>query len=68
MVAPVRDRRKEMRDAESMVVIVWLGVLALGLTACGDTWRGMKQDTGENMEAVGKTMEGAGEDVKEKAE
>jgi predicted small secreted protein len=48
--------------------IVWLGLLALGLAACGDTWRGVKQDTGENMEAVGKTMEGAGEDVKEKAQ
>jgi hypothetical protein len=45
--------------------IVWLGLLALGLAACGDTWRGMKQDTGENLEAVGQSMENAGEDVKE---
>jgi predicted small secreted protein len=48
--------------------IVWLGLLALGLAACGDTWSGLKQDTGENMEAVGKTVQGAGEDVQDKAQ
>jgi predicted small secreted protein len=37
----------------------------LSLAACGDTWRGVKQDTGENMEAVGSTVEDAGKDVKE---
>ena len=50
--------------------MAWLSlalVLGLGLAACGDTWRGMKQDTGENLEAVGGTMEDAGEDVKEDA-
>ncbi|MFO1069293.1 MAG: hypothetical protein U1E14_12295 [Geminicoccaceae bacterium] len=35
-----------------------------GLAACGDTWRGLKQDTGENMESAGQTMENAGEKVK----
>jgi hypothetical protein len=39
-------------------------VLLGGLAACGDTWRGMKQDTGENMESAGETMEDAGETVK----
>ncbi len=50
--------------------VVWLSLalaLGLGLAACGDTWRGMKQDTGENLEAVGGSMEDAGEDVKEDA-
>jgi hypothetical protein len=42
-------------------------VLGLGLAACGDTWRGMKQDTGENLEAVGGGMEKAGENVKDDA-
>ena len=36
--------------------ILGLGLLALGVAACGDTWRGLKQDTGENLEAVGKTV------------
>jgi hypothetical protein len=38
------------------------------LVACGDTWSGLKQDTGENMEAVGDSVSGAGETVKEDAE
>ncbi len=37
--------------------------LFLALAACGDTWRGAKQDTGENLEATGEAIEGAGEAV-----
>jgi predicted small secreted protein len=51
--------------------MAWLGlalILGLGLAACGDTWRGMKKDTGENMEAVGETVDKAGEEVKESAQ
>jgi predicted small secreted protein len=50
---------------------VWLSlalVFGLGLAACGDTWRGMKQDTGENMEAVGETLDRGGEKVEESAQ
>jgi predicted small secreted protein len=50
---------------------VWLSLaLAFGLVlaACGDTWRGMKQDTGENMEAVGETLDRSGEKVEESAQ
>jgi hypothetical protein len=38
------------------------------LAACGDTWSGMKEDTGQNMEAVGDTVSKAGEEVKKDAE
>lgn len=38
---------------------------ATALAGCGDTWRGMKKDTGENMEATGDAIEDAGEKVKE---
>jgi hypothetical protein len=38
------------------------------LAACGDTWSGMKEDTGQNMEAVGSSMSEAGETVKDDAE
>ena len=51
--------------------MAWLGLalfLGLSLAACGDTWRGMKKDTGENMEAVGETVDKAGEKVEESAE
>jgi len=37
---------------------------AIGLSACGDTWRGVKKDTGENMESTGNAIENAGEKVK----
>lgn len=51
--------------------MAWLGialVLGLNLAACGDTWRGMKKDTGENMEAVGESVDKAGEKVEESAQ
>jgi predicted small secreted protein len=38
------------------------------LAACGSTWSGMKEDTGQNMEAVGDTVSSTGEDLKESAE
>ncbi len=41
-----------------------LGLLAVSLAACGDTWEGVKQDTGENLEATGDALEDAGEAVK----
>ena len=37
---------------------------AFALGACGDTWRGAKKDTGENLEATGEAIENAGEKVK----
>jgi hypothetical protein len=38
------------------------------LAACGDTWSGMKEDTGKNMEAVGDSVSEAGAAVKDDAE
>jgi predicted small secreted protein len=46
------------------LALVALLVFSLGLAACGDTWRGLKQDTGENLEATGKAVENTGEKVK----
>jgi hypothetical protein len=40
-----------------------MALLLGGLAACGDTWQGMKKDTGENMEATGEAIEKAGEKV-----
>lgn len=40
-------------------------VLVLGLAACGDTWEGLKKDTGDNLEAAGEVLEDAGEEIKE---
>jgi predicted small secreted protein len=37
--------------------------VAATLAACGDTWRGMKKDTGENMNKTGQTIDRAGDSV-----
>lgn len=38
--------------------------LAAALGACGDTWRGAKKDTGENLESTGQAVDRAGKSVK----
>ena len=43
--------------------LVLVTLMLVGLAACGDTWRGIKEDTGENMQSTGKAMENAGEKV-----
>ena len=51
--------------------MVWMSVVlvfGLGLAACGDTWRGLKKDTGENIEAVGEGLDRTGEKVEEDAQ
>jgi predicted small secreted protein len=40
-------------------------VALFGLAACGDTWRGVKQDTRENVDAVGQGVEKAGEKIQQ---
>lgn len=44
--------------------LLFVLALAGGLSACGDTWDGIKKDTGDNMEAAGETLNDAGEKVK----
>ncbi len=43
-----------------LVAAMLVGVGA-ALSACGDTWRGLKEDTGENLERSGEAAEDAGE-------
>jgi predicted small secreted protein len=50
--------------ARLLLVAVMLAGAATILSACGDTWRGLKQDTGENLEKTGEAIEGAGEAVR----
>ena len=47
-----------------LVLAAMLVGMAASLAACGDTWRGLKQDTGQNMEKTGEAIEKAGEAVK----
>lgn len=47
-------------------VILPLFILSFtaSVAGCGDTWRGAKQDTGENLQKSGEALERAGENVK----
>ena len=51
--------------ASRIVLILLFGSM---LAACGDTWSGMKEDTGQNMEAVGDTVSDAGDDLEDEAD
>ncbi|MGZ9159485.1 MAG: hypothetical protein ACXW36_11570, partial [Nitrospira sp.] len=43
-------------------------LLALGVTACGETWRGAKEDTRENVKTTGEGVEKAGEKIQKQAD
>ena len=45
----------------------WIAVtfIVIALSGCGDTWSGLKKDTGENMEAAGEAIENAGKKIRE---
>lgn len=47
-------------------IIVSLFILSIAGTvgACGDTWNGVKKDTGDNLEKTGSAIERAGDKVK----
>ena len=38
--------------------------VAAALGGCGDTWRGAKKDTGENLEKAGQAIDRAGKSIK----
>lgn len=54
-----------LERAGRLALILFFGSM---LAACGSTWEGMKQDTGENLEAIGGGMESTGEDIQEDSE
>ncbi len=55
--------------ARSKLVLVALAaVLIFGVAACGQTWQGVKQDTRENTQAVGRGVERAGEKIQQQAQ
>lgn len=50
---------------KNLAVVLVSAVLITTLSGCGDTWQGVKKDTGDNIEATGKAVEKAGQKVKE---
>ncbi|MCB1882622.1 MAG: hypothetical protein KDG89_01295 [Geminicoccaceae bacterium] len=57
-----------MRVSRLALALVFLLVMGAGLSGCGDTWRGVKQDTSDNTAATGKAIENAGEKVQDAAQ
>lgn len=53
-----------MSVPHKLVALLSVVLLSGSLAACGDTWRGVKKDTGDNLEATGEAIENAGEKVK----
>jgi hypothetical protein len=45
--------------------VLALCFLTFALAACGSTWEGLKQDTGDNLEATGEVLEDAGDAVRQ---
>ena len=51
---------KSSRITASLLALTLLTALA----ACGDTWRGAKEDTGENLNRTGDAIDRTGDRVK----
>jgi len=47
-----------------VIMVISAALIATTLAACGDTWRGAKKDTGENMQSTGRALERGGSNVK----
>ena len=48
-----------------VIMVISAALIATTLSACGDTWRGAKKDTGDNMQATGRVLERGGTNVKQ---
>jgi predicted small secreted protein len=52
-----------MTSRYNLLTALALCFMTLALSACGNTWQGLRQDTGQNVEATGEAMEDAGERI-----
>jgi hypothetical protein len=43
-------------------------LLALGSGACSRTWEGVKEDTGENLQTIGQSLDKAGRDIEKQTQ
>ncbi|MEZ5826808.1 MAG: hypothetical protein R3C97_19445 [Geminicoccaceae bacterium] len=53
---------------KTVFAALFLVAMAGGLSSCGDTWEGIKQDTSDITKSTGETIEKAGEKVQESAQ
>jgi predicted small secreted protein len=49
----------------SLIISLFILSFASAVSGCSDTWRGVKKDTGDNMQTTGSAIEKTGEKVKE---
>lgn len=53
-----------MISPRRLIVSLFLLCFTTALAGCGDTWRGAKEDTGENLQTTGDAMQDTGRKVK----
>lgn len=53
-----------MISLRRLVVSLFALSFAVSIAGCGDTWRGAKKDTGDNLEKSGEAIKKTGEKVK----
>jgi len=53
-----------MISLRNVILPLFVLTFAASVAGCGDTWRGAKEDTGENLQKTGNALERAGENVK----
>jgi predicted small secreted protein len=63
--ATTESKGNAMISRSLFLNLLVLGFVVVTLAACGDTWEGFKQDTGENVEATGEAVEDAGEAIQQ---
>ncbi len=48
-----------------LIVLTMALLMSVVMAGCGDTWRGLKKDASENIEAAGEAIEEAGKKIRE---
>ena len=51
-----------------LVAVTFAIAMTIGLSACGDTWEGLKSDVGDNAETVGEAVDDAADAAGDAAE
>jgi predicted small secreted protein len=52
-------------SSKKLLIAMMALLISLTTVGCGDTWRGLKKDASENIEAAGEAIEEAGKKIKE---
>jgi predicted small secreted protein len=64
LMASAAAQERGANMVRRIIVSLFLLSFVSALAACGDTWRGAKKDTGENLEKTGQAIERTGDNIK----